>query len=98
MQRRGQAWEADHFFSNMSAGFEHTWIICLECHNLLTPWRPGQTIPRIGSPNRKFDGYHEGAREVLRRMKRNELEDEARTNTPLFAVTGDILPLTPKGA
>ena len=96
LQRRGQAWEADHFFANMSANFEHTWVICVACHNLLTPWRAGPTIPRIGAPTRKFEGYHEGAKEVLRRMKRGELEEEARANAPLFAANGNILPLTPR--
>ncbi len=96
LQRRGQAWEADHFFANMSANFEHTWVICTDCHNLLTPWRPGPTMPRIGAATRKFEGYHEGAKEVLRRMKRGEAEAEAQANTPLFAVTGNILPLVPR--
>ncbi len=98
LQRRGQAWEADHFFSNMSANFEHTWVICQDCHNLLTPWRPGPTVTRIGVATRKFEGYHEDAREVLRRMKCLEAETEARTNAPLFAATGNILPLTPRSA
>lgn len=98
LQRRGQAWEADHFFANMSANFEHTWVICVECHNQLTPWRPGPTTPRIGPPTRKFEGYHEGAKEVLRRLRRGEAEAEARVNAPLFAATGNILPLTPRPA
>lgn len=98
LQRRGQAWECDHFFANMSANFEHTWVICVDCHNQLTPWRPGLTIPRIGPPTRKFEGYHEGAREVLRRLRRGEAEAEARVNAPLFAATGNILPLTPRPA
>lgn len=96
LQRRGLAWEADHFFANMSANFEHTWVICTDCHNLLTPWRPGPTMPRIGAATRKFEGYHEGAKEVLRRMKRGEAEAEAQANAPLFAVTGNILPLVPR--
>ncbi len=96
LQRRGQAWEADHFFANMSANFEHTWVICTDCHNLLTPWRPGPTMPRIGAATRKFEGYHEGAKEVLRRIKRGEAEAEAQANTPLFAMTGNILPLVPR--
>ena len=91
LQRRGQAWEADHFFANMSANFEHTWIICLDCHNQLTPWRPGPTIPRIGSPTRKFEGYHEGAREILKRLKRGEDAAEASRNVPLFASAGQVL-------
>ena len=91
LERRGQAWEADHFFANMSANFEHTWIICLECHNLLTPWRPGPTIPRIGSPTRKFEGYHEGAREILKRLKRGEDAAEASRTVPLFAAAGQVL-------
>jgi prophage antirepressor-like protein len=96
LQRRCLAWEADHFFANMSANFEHTWVICTDCHNLLTPWRPGPTTPRIGAATRKFEGYHEGAKEVLRRMKRGEAEAEAQANTPLFAVTGNILPRVPR--
>jgi hypothetical protein len=38
--------EADHFYQVEKADADHTWLICITCHDLLTTWRPGATIDR----------------------------------------------------
>ena len=66
---KGTHAEFDHFFQNSKADEGHTWLICRQCHDLLSPTRPGPTIDRAERLN-EFQAYQDRRKRLPGRQPR----------------------------